>query len=217
MNQTKNELKGVITCYSNNTFFHHVKDGELGPATNLTDANIKTIFKSTLKGKKIDFMKFKGIIPKNVLHFDSMDGSIIFYTEPMFKTLYFTKQLDIPSAEYKIPFLLWKYKNKSLSVFALKKTPKSEKEKLHHAPFMNINTVGNVCMGSVSYGKEENFYDSLMEDIVEKFFDSNFSHTNHDNLLKMNYTKFLKEHAGDKNLSYSKILVENKKTIKDIL
>lgn len=217
MRSQVNKLKGVIACYNDNAFFHHMKDGNLGPATNLSNESIRLIFKSTLKGKKIQFMKFKNIIPRNVLHFDSMDGSILFYTEPSFKTLYFSKSLNIPSAEYKIPFLLWKYRNRCLSVFALKRAPKSAEDKIFNAPFMNINASGGVCMGNVKYGNEENYYDLLMEDIVDKFFNSIFTHTGHDHLMEMNYMKFLKDYAGDKNISYSKLLIDNKQKIKDLL
>ena len=142
----KNELKAIIAYYGQYTFYHAVENGELGPATNLTHESIKSIFKSTVKGvkEKIIFMKWKSFIPENVLHFDILNNSIIFYTKPTFKKLLFAKHTNIPSAEYKIPFLLWKYKNRQLDVYALKKKPTSEKDILYHAPFMNINSRGNV-------------------------------------------------------------------------
>lgn len=217
MRAEANNLKAIITYYGNNAFFHHVNDGKVGPAMNLTDESIKLVFKSSLKGRKAEFMKFKNIIPKNVLNFDPMDGSILFYTEPCMKTLYFSKSLDIPSGEYKVPFLLWKYSNKSLAVYALKRAPKSIEDKLFNAPFMNINQLGGVCMGNVKYGNEEKFYDILMEDIIDKFFNSVFTHTNHDNLMQMNYLTFLKEYKGNKNVSFSNLLVDSKQKIKDIL
>lgn len=215
----QNNLKGIIACYDTYTFYHHVENGELGPATNLTHDNIKTIFKTTIKGakEKIMFMKWKSLIPENVLHFDIMNNSIIFYTQPTFRKLFFSDSLAIKSANYKIPFLLWVYKNKSLSVFALKKKPTSADETLYQAPFMNISGSGSVCMGNVKYGNEENYFDFLMEDIVDKFFNSFFSHTNCDKLLKMNYLTFLEKHAEDKDFSYAKYLVETNKKISDLL
>lgn len=215
----KNELKGIIACYDSYTLFHHVKNGELGPATNLTQENIKTIFKATIKDakEKIVFMKFKSLIPENVLHFDVQDNSIIFYTQPTFKKLYFASSLKIESAEYKIPFLLWVYKNKTLSVFALKRKPRSENDFLYQAPFMNISSSGSVCMGNVKYGNEENYFEDLMQDIIDKFFNSYFSHTNTNELLKMNYMTFLQKHKNDRDFSYSNYLVKTKRKISDLL
>lgn len=216
---SKNQLNGIIACYDTYTLYHHVTDGQLGPATNLTHESIKLIFKSTIKQakQKIIFMKWKSLIPENVLHFDANENSVIFYTQPMFKKLFFSEDLKIQSAHYKTPFLLWKYKNGKLSVFALKKKPVSENEELYHAPFMNISRIGDVCMGSVKYGNEENYFDFLIEDIVDKFFNSYFSHTNHNDLLKMNYMDFLKNHAENKDFSFAKYLVETKKQIKSLL
>ena len=122
----KNELKAIISCYETHTFFHDVIDGELGPATNLTEENIKTIFKSTIKNakEKIIFMKFKSLIPENVLHFDVQNNSVIFYTKPTFKKLFFASPLKREPAFYKIPFLLWVYRNKSLITTAFNKKQK---------------------------------------------------------------------------------------------
>lgn len=218
MNNT-NKLIGVIACYSNISLYHEMgNDGTLGPGTNLTMENIKKIFRFTAKERKSTLMKFKGLIPENVLHFDAFDGSIVFYTKPSFRMIIFRNDLEIKNAYYKIPYLLWVYKNRRLSVFALKKKPKDENEELFNAPFMNISENGNVCMGNVKYANEKYVFDYLMEDIVEKFFASEFTHTSHNNLVNMNYQKFLEQYANDKNLSYSKLLVPSKKsTIKNIL
>lgn len=212
-----NHLKGIIACYEKHVFFHSIENGELGPATNLSMDSIRGLFKITMKDKKGSFMKFKSLIPENVLTFDSFDGSIIFYTEPMYKPLIFAETLGIPSAYYKIPFLLWSYKNKLLSVYALKTKPKGEDDILYNAPFMNINSSGSVCMGNVKFGGEKESFEKLMEDIVDKFFNSAFTHTSNNNLLKMNYQTFLKNHANDKNLSYAKLLYPSKYKIKDLL
>lgn len=212
-----NKLKGIIAVYDKNVFFHHVEHGQMGPATNLTMDSVKSIFRMSLKNKKDTFMKFKGLIPENVLSYDSFDGSIIFYTKPCYKKMIFSKNIDIPAAYYKMPYLLWRYKNKHLSVYALKRKPKDEHDQLYHAPFMNVNNFGGVCMGNVKYGNEKYIFDKLMEDIVEKFFNSVFTHTNHNKILKINYQEFLKTYANDKDMSYSRLLNPMKKEIIDIL
>lgn len=213
-----NKLQGVISCYDEYTLFHNIlPNGELGAGKNLTVENLKSIYK-VLKMKDSEFMKFKNIIPENVLWFDQFDESVIFYTQPQMKELLFkVRNHDIKNGLYKVPFLLWVYKNKRLKVYALKTKPSKIEDTLYHAPFMNINSLGDVCMGNVKYAEGKHTFDELIEDIETKFFNSYFTHTNHDNLLQMNYLKFLEENIDNKNVSFSKLLVKNNLTIKDIL
>ena len=211
------KLNGVIGCYTDFTLFHNVnKDGSLGPGTNLSINNLKKIYKA-LNFNNVKFMAFEDIIPENVLWYDQFDEAVIFYTEPQMRNLYFTDGTKIPSGEYKMPYLLWVYKNQKLSVYALKKKPKDSKEELYQAPFMNVSSSGMVCMGNVKYGEGMNTFNELIEDIINKFFGSYFSHTQTNDLLKMNYSLFLKNHVNDRNFSYAKILVKTKLTLKDII
>lgn len=212
-----NKLKAVIAIYDKFSFFHHVEDGELGPANNLTMDSIKHVFLRNLKRKSDMLIGWKGIIPSNVLAFDQLSKSIMFYTEPGYRQMFFSKELDVPNAHYKQPFLLWKYEDGKVYVFALKTKPKDEDAILYQAPFMNVSGNGGVCMGNVSFGNEEKYFDDLMEDIVEKFYNSYFTHTNCNKLLHMNYMDFLKKHAFDKDVRFAKLLVETKQKIKDLL
>ena len=210
------KLKGILTCYEKNAFYHKYEDGQLGPAENITLRVLNKFFKLSKSDKKNSFMKFRGIIPENVLHFDIFDNSIMFYTRPQYRELFFERHLGIPTSKYRIPFLLWIYKGRNLKVFALKSKPKIDSE-LYQAPFMNISDSGSVCMGNVKYGNEENYFDDLMQDITDKFFNSLFTHTNTDRLLKMNYLTYLKEYANKQGYNFSELLVETKYKLKDFL
>lgn len=214
------KLKGIISIYDTHTIFQkpNFETGKLGVPKNMTLASIRKIFKLDLEYGNNKFMRFKdGIIPDNVVNFDAFKEEIIFYTKPDYRKLFFKTHLKIEDNFYKIPYLLWVYKNKNLKVFALKTKIKSSKDILYNAPFMNVSSNGSVCMGNVKYGNESEFFDLLMEDIIDKFFNSYFTHTNNSNLLKMNYSTFLEKHANDKNLSYSGLLVQSNCKLKEIL
>lgn len=215
-----NDLKAVIAVYDNFTLYHTYKNQKLGPGKNITIKNIKSIFKLSLYDNMESLMSFNKFIPENVLNFDPVEGSVIFYTKPEMRNLIFSKDLNFNvklEDQYKMPFLLWVYKNNILSVFALKRKPTKLTDKLYNTPFLNVSSRGNVCMGNVKYGDETKYFDVLIKDIVYKFYNSVFTHTNNDNLLKMNYVKFLELHKNDKNLSYSKLLIENGLTLNDVL
>ena len=46
-----NQLKSVIAVYDNFTLFHKYENGVLGPGTNITMRNIKSVFKHTMLEK----------------------------------------------------------------------------------------------------------------------------------------------------------------------
>ena len=82
---------------------------------------------------------------------------------------------------------------------------------------MNVSSNGSVCMGNVKYGQETKYFEDLIDDIVFKFYNSIFTHTNNNKLLTINYQDFLKNHKNDKNLSYAHLLVKNNFKILDLL
>lgn len=197
-------LKSVIAIYEDAAFYHNVNQkGNLGAAQNLTIRAIKTLFRANLEESKSKMIGFLGLIPENVLYYDPFGDHIIFYTKPDYRTLFFK---SFPTAKYRIPYLLWVFENNRLSVFALKTKPKNLKAELFNAPFMNVYSSGNVCMGTVSMDIEYSNYDSLMESIIDKFFNSFFTHTNNDNLLKINYQNFLEKYANKNDYNFSKLL-----------
>ena len=215
-----NRLKSVIAVYNDFTLFHKYENGVLGPGTNIRMRNIKSIFKHTMLEKNQSFMSFKSIIPENILSFDPIDGNVMFYTKPEMQTLFFSKDLNLdvkPTDKFKMPFLLWNYKNENLQIFALKRKPTKDTDDLYNAPFMNVSSNGSVCMGNVKYGQETKYFEDLIDDIVFKFYNSIFTHTNNNNLLTINYLHFLKKYKNDKNVSYANLLVKSNYKIHHLL
>ncbi len=211
-------LKAIIAIYDNISLFHHVEDNELGPATNLTMDSVKLLLRGISKKKIKTSISWKSIIPENVLQFNPEKRSVLFYTEPCFRKMHFRiEKTNAFSGMWKQPFLLWKFEKETLSVWALKTKPRSEDDDLYQAPFLNVYSSGIVCMGNVDFGNEENYFDDLINDLVDQFYNSFFTHTNVDELLKMNYMDFILNHSGDKNFKFAKYLVKTNYKIKDIL
>lgn len=97
------------------------------------------------------FLKPKGILPACVLHINpAEDGSVVWYTRPAARKLYFSEGVGLQNGTVCLPALLWRASRKQLFLYALKgKSKPSLSTPLWHAPFMNVYHNGNVCMGSV--------------------------------------------------------------------
>lgn len=125
------------------------------------------------------FLKPKGIMPTNVLHVDpANNGRVIWYTKAQQRQLFFVENLGIPNGKAFIPAMLWIATNRGLSAYALKNDRRPNQETvLCHAPFFNIYSNGNVCMGTVSVSIKKS---ASLEDFTaaweDYFFNSYFSH-----------------------------------------
>lgn len=214
----KNKLKGVLSIYDNFAMYHDYDDlNGLGPAKNLTIDTMRLLVKSVIDlDKDISEMSFKNATFHNVISFDSILGDVIFWTEPEMRKLYF-KNGDIESGNYKVPYLLWKYRNgHGLSIYALKGKPKSLDTEIYQAPFHNVYDGGSVCMGSAKINKNIRYFDDLIDEIIDKFFGSFFTHKL-GNPLKVDYKTFMFENKDNTKLVYNKYLRKLNKTLKDVL
>ena len=134
----------------------------------------------TTQELKGGYLKSRGILPNKVLYVNyGANGYAIWYTPPQETTLFFTESLNIPSGKARVPAMVWKATNEKLSVFAIKgKTKPSAETALYHAPYLNIYTGGNVCMGTVKIAIGR---DTALEDFMNLwetyFFNSYFSHS----------------------------------------
>lgn len=133
----------------------------------------------TRKAAAKAFLKPKGLLPSCVLHINPAEnGSVVWYTKPQTRKLYFTDSLGFASQELPLPALIWAADKKRLHVFALKSKGKpSLTSLLYNAPFFNLYHNGNVCMGSVDVRISQSA--TLEEFIVAwegYFFGSYFSH-----------------------------------------
>ena len=134
-----------------------------------------------------------GIIPENIMQFN--DSVLMWYSEPKMVTLKHTNDKVRKLGDLPTPYLLFRYENGTLRVWATKRKPKKG-TKLYHAPFWNVNNSGGVCMGTANIsfsviGKEVT---TATFDIESKFFGSKFTH--HHNCYKDIYKNIYKGLKG---------------------
>lgn len=208
-------LKYLLAVYDDHCQIREVyKDGNLSSPSLLTQKTLKDIF-IFLKEKEFgpEYV-FKDIIPNNILHFDYITGDIVWYTKPGQQYLL----LPDPMKEglYPNPYLLWVFKGSTLALFALKEKPKSMKDKVFQAPYLNVYTEGKVCMGNVKMNKNKVYFDDVMKDVENGFWNSEFTHTNTDNLIKGGIQSFYESYIGKKEFP-NDLLISKNKTIKDCI
>ena len=125
------------------------------------------------------FLKPKGLLPSNVLHINPAEnGTVVWFTKPHARKLYFTESLGMASQELPLPALVWAADKSRLSVFAMKGKSKPRlNTPLFNAPYFNLYRNGNVCMGSVDVRISSS---ATLEDFTAAwegyFFGSYFSH-----------------------------------------
>lgn len=133
----------------------------------------------TRKSSAKAFLKPKGLLPSCVLHINPAEnGSVVWYTKPQTRKLYFTESLGLAAQELPLPSLVWTADKSRLHVFALKSKAKPcLSTPLYNAPFFNLYHNGNVCMGSVDVRISQS---AALEDFIAAwegyFFGSYFSH-----------------------------------------
>lgn len=209
-----NKLSYIISVYENSVYFQKVEREKLSARKCLTKKSLIKMFHFLNSDNDSFVHKFIGIIPKNVISFNSNTGDISFTTNEQIKKLLFSSNFKI--AEYKIPKLLWVYKNNSLSLFALKGNVKSENDFLYQAPFLNIDSEGSVCMGNTKFSNNFQNFEFFMKYLQEQFFLSVFTHTNVDKLCKGNLNDIYKM-AESPDFNWNNYLLKTKLKIKDVL
>lgn len=125
------------------------------------------------------FLRPEGLMGQEILHIDpTNEGSVIWYTKAVTRTLYFSPQLGLPSGNACVPPLLWKASREELCLYALGSDKKPlEHNALFHAPFFNLYQNGKVCMGNVDVQIASS---ASLEEFTAAwehyFFNSYFSH-----------------------------------------
>lgn len=216
------DLNFILCFYLDNVIYHDYDKNTdcLKTGSMLTMDALKAIFNFVNKNPdlKVTEYGFNSIIPANVLQFSNKSKSIIWFTPEQEKTLLYIKRLPVATGKYRIPAMLWKLNSTSLSVFALSSIDKiSEKTKLHYAPFFNVASSGAVCMGSAHFENKHTDYSMIMKDVEVKFFNSYFTHSQNNLMLKKtNFVNYCND-VVNKNTFDNSLLVDNKKTIKNLL
>ncbi len=198
-----------------------IKNGKLKAETPISFDSLKAVFEifKNIKTEKKE-LSFKGIIPQNVISFknNAIEKKIIWSSKPTKQYLLFTDDLSIKSGYYNLPKLVFELNQNTLSVFSVKKGILNENTKLYHAPFLNVFKGGNVCMGSASLDISSFSY---VEDAIlyaeNHFFNSVFTHTNHNNIIKENLVEYLKKTKDTDTIFDEKLLLENGQTLIDLI
>ncbi|ACU60700.1 hypothetical protein [Chitinophaga pinensis] len=129
--------------------------------------------------QKQAFLRCKGLLPEQVLHFDaSVDGHVIWYTPARKVSLCFGGQLELPDGEACVPPLVWKASKSNLYIYALQDDKKPGLQTpLCRAPFFNTGYDGKVCMGNVKTIFHDTYLENFMKLWEAYFFHSEFTHS----------------------------------------
>lgn len=165
---------GIITAFSNGSIEYRPveEDGSVGPAKGLYEDVARRIFK--LLNRTAPEYSFAGIIPKNVKYVDNTDSLKIVWTVKAHKRdLEFSDKKN--NGSYAIPNLCFKITGTTLSVIAFKRF--SEESIAYEAPFTNIQTQTEICMGSAALNFDNiTTYEDIIYHAEYKFFCSKFTH-----------------------------------------
>lgn len=187
----------------------------------VSEANILAKTLQTDEEKNKAFLKPKGILPTNILHINpSEKGTVLWYTKPQQRQLYFVNSLGIPNGIAEVPPLLWFANKNNLAIFALATNRRpTEKTPLHYAPFFNIYEDGRVCMGTVTIDiKNSASVEEFIQAWESYFFNSYFSHLlGSHSPIKGNCVKVWKDLIGTTKPFPKDILKKNNRTLKNLL
>lgn len=175
----------------------------------------------TTKELKNNCLQCKGLLPNNVLYANQRtNGYAVWYTPPQETDLFFIEQLKIPAGKFHIPAMLWKANVNRLTVYALKgKVKPNADSHLYVAPYLNIYTNGEVCMGTVQIDVVKA---TCLEDFMAKwqsyFFNSRFSHSiSGNNSTKTNTTELWRSLANTNSIFPQNELLKTNLTIKHLI
>ena len=207
--QQNSDLKFNLSFYGNGNILISSYDADsdtysdFKPITEETFETLNKFFKKKINQKKYFI---KGMIPRNIHYFDVESLHVIWTTEEKQTEQLFTDD-KIENGIYPVPKLLWKFYKGSLSVYAYK----IEKGNivLYNAPFLNTSLSGAVCSGSIKYDFDTFDYLKIIQIIESKFYNSYFTHTNNDNLLKINLLEFYQTYLNAKKFPNNLLIKSN--------
>lgn len=187
----------------------------------LGESNALSKALDTSEELKSNFLKPKGLLPKNVIYLQpDSNGFAIWHTPAQRVNLFFVENLGIPNGTACIPPLLWKASKTALWLYALESDKEiNEETPLYHAPFFNGYNDGNICMGTVKINIEP---DTHLQDFItlwqKYFFNSYFSHNiGETSPVKGNSIALWQKLVNTKKQFPVKSLLKNGQTIKKLL
>ena len=207
--QNNSELKFNLSFYGNGNILissYNADSDTYSDFKPITEETFESLNKFKKKKKKKKKYFIKGMIPRNIHDFDVESLHVIWTTEEKQTEQLFTDD-KIENGIYPVPKLLWKFYKGSLNVYAYK----IEKGNivLYNAPFLNTSLSGAVCSGSIKYDFDTFDYLKIIQIIESKFYNSYFTHTNNDKLLKINLLEFYQNYLNAKKFPNNLLIKSN--------
>ena len=145
----------------------------LSAAIPLSDEVMKEIASAYTNENKV-ITGFGEIIPSHLLHGSNKNSKtvVIWYRPSMEKTLNFSASLNIKGdCLVHIPATLYMVIDNKLYIYALMNSDRPDrKTKLYKAPFFNIYSDGNVCLGSARVGNKTKTFDGEANRFENAFY-----------------------------------------------
>jgi PRTRC genetic system protein B len=213
--ETLNPVKALIFFENDYIEERNIKNGVMGVGKPLSISSAKQLGDSLVQA---NFSSVRGLIPENLIYCDSSPGQEVFaWFKPASKqNLYFHDKLKIKDGLYPVPPLLFIASNGRMDIFALKENNKPQIESvLYLAPFHNVNSNGNVCLGSSKNMKKPKSFEDFIISFEILFFNSRFTHANNSD-FGLNINSLWRSLKGKKEFPVEK-LIETKKKLKDFI
>lgn len=169
--------------------------------------------------KKKYTYNFNDFFPDNLLYYkiENLEPLLIWSLNSNSYDLNFSKDLNIQNGKCNLPTLIFCYKNNNLSVFACKRNNPTKVTTLFQAPFHNVNSYGEVCMGNAEIEKNKDLY-KLMLNIEKAFFSSKFTHLQvSGSPINGNLNTYLNKLIKTKTKFDNKVLIKSKKQMEDLI
>lgn len=184
-----------------------------------TAQNIFSLFNDLEYNSK----RFEGLIPNNIVFAQDNKKNglkLAWILKPCVKHLVFNDNYKHLTGAYNLPTLFFYYSSKKgLKVFAI--TDQDSKKingdtPLYHAPFFNVNSSGNVCMGNVNLSLVNDLltFEKSQKHIEDSFFNSQFTHSNFKELVSEEYLLMNKNNSS---WTKKELKASFEKTINDVL
>ena len=133
-------------------------------------------------------------VPNNVLAFDR--DAVVWYVPPVKRSLYFALDSGEKfSGDCWQPGLVFAVIKRTWYVYAVATDPTKPRptphSQLYHAPYMNVWTSGEICVGNVTLPRGSNFDETMLKAWEDAFFQSWFTHLNDQEQPRIRKGKFL--------------------------
>ncbi len=173
---------------------HNIHNGKIGEQIAFSKKRAQKIF-SIFDTEKYIPKAFKDFIPNHILlaNDNTTDGlHLIWSAKATVRHLFFSENCGIKTGKYATPDLIFRYHKNTLAIYATYSGNIQSDSPLFHAPFFNVYSDANICMGNVNIAKAQALesFDSIVDYLQNAFFNSVFTHSNNTNVTTESITKY---------------------------